>query len=116
MSNEVATEDDEISTGKPFLGRNGEYKNSIKIRKHDIIIIPIQAINKKKDIWGEDAYSFRHVASCTIVCSLTAHRDNLDAGGIHLKRLNQSKDFSPTCLCSSTGATYGSVSGCPLAK
>ncbi|KAG2115467.1 cytochrome P450 [Suillus clintonianus] len=60
---------------KPFLDKGGEYRNSIKIRKHDIITMPIQAINKKKDIWGEDAYSFRHVPSCSIVFSLTAHRD-----------------------------------------
>lgn len=55
----VATKDDQISVAKPFLDKGGEYRNSIKIRKHDIITMPIQAINKKKDIWGEDAYSFR---------------------------------------------------------
>ncbi|KAG1749348.1 cytochrome P450 [Suillus lakei] len=71
----VATKDDQISVAKPFLDQSGESRDSIKIRKHDIITIPIQAINKKKDIWGEDAYSFRHVPSCSILFSLTAHRD-----------------------------------------
>lgn len=68
----VATKDDEISAGKPFLDKNGEYRNSIKIKKHDTTTIPIQVIDKK-DIWGEDAYPFRHVASCAILCSLAAH-------------------------------------------
>ncbi|OAX39882.1 hypothetical protein K503DRAFT_688709, partial [Rhizopogon vinicolor AM-OR11-026] len=68
----VATKDDEISAGNPCLDQNGEYSNSIKIRTHGIITIPILAINKK-DILGEYSYSFRHVPSCNILCSLAAH-------------------------------------------
>jgi hypothetical protein len=36
----VATKDDEISAGKPFLDKTGEYRNSIKIKKHDTTTTP----------------------------------------------------------------------------
>ncbi|KIJ14924.1 hypothetical protein PAXINDRAFT_78289 [Paxillus involutus ATCC 200175] len=55
----VATEDDEIPVRRPFYDLNGQLNTVIKIAKHDIITIPIQAINKSKPIWGEDAHAFR---------------------------------------------------------
>ncbi|KIK95802.1 hypothetical protein PAXRUDRAFT_826654 [Paxillus rubicundulus Ve08.2h10] len=55
----VAMEDDEIPVRQPFYDVNGQLNKVIKIAKHDIITIPIQAINKSKSIWGEDAHTFR---------------------------------------------------------
>jgi cytochrome P450 len=57
----VAGRDDEIPVRKPFLDRHGQTRRCIKVKKHDIITIPIQAINKSKDVWGEDAHVFRYV-------------------------------------------------------
>ncbi|KAF8440963.1 cytochrome P450 [Boletus edulis BED1] len=55
----VAMEDDEIPVQQPFWDKHGELNRTIKIAKHDIITIPIQAINKSYSIWGQDAHIFR---------------------------------------------------------
>ncbi|KAF7296500.1 Cytochrome P450 [Mycena chlorophos] len=39
--------------------RDGRILSSIRVNKGDIITVPIQAINKSKAIWGEDAWEFR---------------------------------------------------------
>ncbi|KAN0087796.1 Cytochrome P450 [Tylopilus felleus] len=55
----MATEDDEIPVQQPFWDKYGELNRTIKIAKHDIVTIPIQAINKSGSIWGQDAHIFR---------------------------------------------------------
>ncbi|KAI9568323.1 cytochrome P450 [Boletus coccyginus] len=55
----VAAEDDEIPVQQPFQDKYGQLNATIKIAKHDIITIPIQAINKSYSIWGQDAHIFR---------------------------------------------------------
>ncbi|KIJ60286.1 hypothetical protein HYDPIDRAFT_117364 [Hydnomerulius pinastri MD-312] len=55
----VAMEDDEIPVQQPFYDKNGDLKTVIRVNKHDIITIPIQAINKSMSIWGDDAHAFR---------------------------------------------------------
>lgn len=62
----VATEDDEIPVQQPFRDKCGELNSSIKIAKHDIITLPIQAINKSYPIWGQDAHIFRY--AITLLC------------------------------------------------
>lgn len=42
-----------------YVDCEGNRRFSVKLRKHDIITIPIQAINKSKRLWGEDASVFR---------------------------------------------------------
>ena len=42
-----------------YLDRYGQRRWSIKVRKHDIISLPIQAINKSTKLWGPDASVFR---------------------------------------------------------
>jgi hypothetical protein len=70
----VAAKDDQISVARPFLDQSEEPGNLSRLES--IIAILIQANNK--DIWGEDVYSFRHVPSCSVLFSLTAHRDRSD--------------------------------------
>ncbi|KAI6042618.1 cytochrome P450 [Pisolithus marmoratus] len=55
----VATETDDVPVDNPFTDRWGAVCNSVRVNKGDIITVPIQAINKSKRIWGEDAHSFR---------------------------------------------------------
>lgn len=57
----VATEDDEIPVQQPFRDKYGELNATIKVSKHDILTIPIQAINKSYSIWGQDAHIFRYI-------------------------------------------------------
>jgi cytochrome P450 len=59
----VVGRDDEIPVRRPFQDKNGKTRRCIKVKKHDIITIPIQAINKSKDVWGEDAHVFRYVGA-----------------------------------------------------
>ncbi|KAG8214793.1 hypothetical protein J3R82DRAFT_9930 [Butyriboletus roseoflavus] len=62
----VAMEDDKIPVHRPFWDTYGVLNTTIKIAKHDIITIPIQAINRSCSIWGQDAHIFRYAN--TLVC------------------------------------------------
>ncbi|KAE9402311.1 cytochrome P450 [Gymnopus androsaceus JB14] len=42
-----------------YRDKYGSLRSSIPVNKHDIISVPIQAINKSKDLWGEDAGEFK---------------------------------------------------------
>ncbi|KII86568.1 hypothetical protein PLICRDRAFT_113427 [Plicaturopsis crispa FD-325 SS-3] len=55
----VAARDDEIPVGRHFVDRHGVARTCIRVKRHDIISIPIQAVNKSKAIWGADAQVFR---------------------------------------------------------
>ncbi|EIW81246.1 cytochrome P450 [Coniophora puteana RWD-64-598 SS2] len=55
----AAMSDDEIPVQQPYLDKHGRERTSISLKKHDIITIPIQAINKSKVLWGEDTLTFR---------------------------------------------------------
>lgn len=50
---------DEIPVARPFRDRAGRLHDSIRVRRWDIISVPIQAINKSIGLWGEDAQVFR---------------------------------------------------------
>ncbi|KAI0668208.1 cytochrome P450 [Trametes maxima] len=55
----VATCDDVIPVGEPFVNRHGEVQDSIRISKGSAIIIPILSLNRSKKLWGEDAHEFK---------------------------------------------------------
>lgn len=55
----VASADDVIPVSKPFYDRHGSVRTSIHVKKGDIITIPIQAMNKNTEVWGDDAAEFR---------------------------------------------------------
>ncbi|KAI0318272.1 cytochrome-450 hydroxylase [Amylostereum chailletii] len=54
----VATVDDYIPTGKPFVGADGRVHEGITIRKGTYIHVPIEGINLDRKIWGENAWQF----------------------------------------------------------
>ncbi|KAJ6557224.1 cytochrome P450 [Mycena vulgaris] len=48
------------ASGEPgCLDKNGKRLYGIRVKKWDIITIPIQAINKSQALWGEDARAFK---------------------------------------------------------
>ncbi|KAI8976724.1 cytochrome P450 [Trametes punicea] len=55
----VASADDIIPIAAPFVDRRGKTCENIRVRRGDIIGIPIQAINKCQEVWGADAEVFR---------------------------------------------------------
>jgi cytochrome P450 len=55
----IAMKDDVIPLSTPFVDKNGETQFGIKVSKGDSIFIPILAINRSKNIWGEDAAEFK---------------------------------------------------------
>ncbi|CCM00620.1 uncharacterized protein FIBRA_02656 [Fibroporia radiculosa] len=55
----VASTDDAIPVAQPFRDRYGGKCTAIHVHQGDIITIPIQALNKSKHVWGEDADVFR---------------------------------------------------------
>ncbi|KAG6834869.1 hypothetical protein H0H93_006803 [Arthromyces matolae] len=54
-----AMQDDILPLSKPFRDRNGILQTEIRVKKGQTIQIPILAMNRSKEIWGEDAKEFR---------------------------------------------------------
>ena len=53
-------DEDEIPVSKSgYVDKRGVRRWGIRVRKWDIISVPIQAINKSGGLWGEDAQVFR---------------------------------------------------------
>jgi cytochrome P450 len=52
-------ETDMIPVAEPFLDRKGVLRPGITVSKGDIVIVPVQAVNKSRRIWGDDACEFR---------------------------------------------------------
>lgn len=50
---------DEIPLSKPIVDRNGRERQSVSIRKGDIVSVPLAAVNRGKQLWGEDAMDFK---------------------------------------------------------
>ncbi|KAI0791591.1 cytochrome P450 [Irpex lacteus] len=55
----MAMKDDVIPLNTPFVDRNGVVQDAIHIKKGDTILIPMQAVNRWKPYWGQDAAEFR---------------------------------------------------------
>lgn len=55
----MATKDDLIPVQTPYTDRYGNVLDHIKIGKGDMIMIPILAMNRWKQLWGDDAHEFK---------------------------------------------------------
>lgn len=55
-----------LQEGEVLLDKNGNRRWSIPVKKWDIISVPIQAINKSNELWGDDAAVFRCVQRCSV--------------------------------------------------
>ncbi|KAL0057874.1 hypothetical protein AAF712_015468 [Marasmius tenuissimus] len=54
-----AMKDDVIPLSESFVDLCGQRHDALRVRKGQTIIIPIVAINKDKNLWGEDAEEFK---------------------------------------------------------
>ncbi|KAJ7441924.1 cytochrome P450 [Mycena galericulata] len=54
----VAMRDDVVKLGKPFTDRHGVVHETLRIRKGDVIHIPILPMNRDVEVWGPDAMEF----------------------------------------------------------
>ncbi|KAM6500936.1 Cytochrome P450 [Amanita muscaria] len=54
-----ATQDDVIPLEHPVKDEQGNLQHYVRVTKGQTIFIPILAINRSKDIWGEDAHDFK---------------------------------------------------------
>ncbi|KAI0329988.1 cytochrome P450 [Cubamyces sp. BRFM 1775] len=59
MSYRMAVKDDAIPVSEPFIDRNGQMQESIRVSKGNSIDIPILSLNRSKKLWGEDALEFK---------------------------------------------------------
>lgn len=50
---------DFLPLSSPYTDKEGIVRDGIRLNEHDIISIPMQAMNKSKKVWGEDADVFR---------------------------------------------------------
>ncbi|KAI9059130.1 cytochrome P450 [Trametes sanguinea] len=54
-----AKRDDVIPVSEPFTDRYGRVQNEIRIAKGNLVMLPILALHRSKEIWGDDALEFR---------------------------------------------------------
>jgi cytochrome P450 len=48
-----------LTPGHEVVDRCGRVCGSVRVRKGDIITLPLQAVNRSTEVWGEDAAVFR---------------------------------------------------------
>lgn len=54
----VAAHDDFVPVSRPYTDTHGHICDHIRLNEGDIITIPIQAMNKSRMVWGDDAHEF----------------------------------------------------------
>ncbi|KAI0346966.1 cytochrome P450 [Trametopsis cervina] len=59
MTIRQATKADLIPLNTPFVDRNGQTQDHIRVAEGDFVVIPILSINRYKPLWGEDAMEFK---------------------------------------------------------
>lgn len=52
---------DEIPLAGTVTDNNGRVSATVRIRRGDIVSIPIAAVNRRKEVWGDDALEFKYV-------------------------------------------------------
>ncbi|KAH9968095.1 cytochrome P450 [Russula dissimulans] len=55
----VAKDDVVVPLSEPFVDRYGIRREELRLRKGDVVLIPILAIHRLKSLWGEDADEFK---------------------------------------------------------
>lgn len=55
----IAMKDDVIPVSEPYFDKHGKRCDGIRIRKGEGVFIPILAMNRAKEIWGEDGHEFK---------------------------------------------------------
>jgi len=55
----VAKCDVVVPLSEPFIDRHGVKRHEFRLRKGDIVIVPILAVHMLKSLWGEDAEEFK---------------------------------------------------------
>jgi len=55
----VAMKDDVLPLNSPYVDKNGAAHNGIRVAKGDRIFIPILALNRSRELWGEDSMEFK---------------------------------------------------------
>jgi cytochrome P450 len=55
----IAERDDVIPVAKPYMDKNGTMHESIEVRKGDIVPVHLIAVNRSKDLWGDDAAEWK---------------------------------------------------------
>ncbi|EIW62554.1 cytochrome P450 [Trametes versicolor FP-101664 SS1] len=59
MSFRVASKDSVIPLSEPFTDCHGKVHNELRVAKGNKVVIPILAMNRSAEIWGQDAMEFR---------------------------------------------------------
>jgi hypothetical protein len=65
----VATEDTAIPLARPFVDKSGALQHEIRVRKGDLITLPIGAVHRDEGMWDADAREWK------CVCGARAARD-----------------------------------------
>ena len=67
LMNREARRNDVIPVSEPFVDANGKLQHGIEVRPGNRIFIGIAALQKSKEIWGEDALEFKYVHCTSLI-------------------------------------------------
>ncbi|KAI0688229.1 cytochrome P450 [Cytidiella melzeri] len=59
LSARSAMKDDVIPCSTPYTDKDGVQRDHVRVKKHDVVAIPILALSRYKPYWGEDAKEFK---------------------------------------------------------
>jgi hypothetical protein len=111
----VATEDTSIPLARPFVGRDGVLRDEVRVRKGDLITIPILSIHRSTELWGPDAREWKCVRSqnTQVVLLTTPTRAGPSVGlpAAHLRQHTPSRGCGRTCSRSWAARTRVSAIG-----
>ncbi|VDC05284.1 unnamed protein product [Peniophora sp. CBMAI 1063] len=59
LTDRCATKDDIVPLKTPIIGTDGKIMSEIHLSKGDMVMFPIQVLNRMEEYWGDDAQQFR---------------------------------------------------------
>jgi hypothetical protein len=110
----VATEDTAIPLARPFVDKSGALQHEIRVRKGDLITLPIGAVHRDEGMWGADAREWKCVCGARGARggSADGRRAGRSAGSTaRRRRARPSRASGATCSRSSAARTHASASG-----
>jgi hypothetical protein len=111
----VATADTAIPLVRLFVDRAGALQHEIRVRKGDLVTLPIGAVHRDEGMWGADEHEWK----CVVCGARGARGGNADgrcagrrAGSTaRRRRAKPSRTSGATCSRSSAARTRASASG-----
>jgi hypothetical protein len=106
----MATEDAAIPLDRPFLSRHGRMQDQIRLKKGDLITVPVGAVHRNPEIWGADADAWKYVTRVAARSWLTRAAGRNVGSSVCRRRPKPFQECGVTYSRSSAAHTHASAS------